>query len=177
MMKIHLELQGDLIMFSRGQTHLEVSLEEGSSLNDLLDRFRIEPGDFWKASINGRLVDGNPPLAEGDRVIVFPPIGGGATRRNLTEAEAGQSLAPRGVSLPASRVVRSAPVPSVPPEAAGPPLDGPPGAVASHAPTNIGNRCSNIGTKFLTGPAQGRRIGPAVSSRFRLWSQWCGSPP
>jgi len=77
-MIIHLEMQGDVVMFSQGQTHLEVCLEEGSGLNDLLDRFRIEPGDFWKASINGRLVDGDAPLSEGDRVIIFPPIGGGA---------------------------------------------------------------------------------------------------
>lgn len=65
----------------RGRAHLD--LEEGSSLQGLLDRLEIEPRLAQMVLVNGvqtprdRSARAARRLSEGDVVAIFPPVAGG----------------------------------------------------------------------------------------------------
>jgi molybdopterin converting factor small subunit len=55
-----------------------VPLAEGATLSDLLAYLRIQPDLVHLAIVNGRIHhDRAARLADGDRVALFPPVGGG----------------------------------------------------------------------------------------------------
>ncbi len=56
----------------------ELELRDGSRLPDLLRRLRIEPRAVHLVILNGRPVhDRACRLSDGDRLGLFPPVGGG----------------------------------------------------------------------------------------------------
>ena len=56
----------------------DVGLEDSASLTDLIRTLGILKGDVHLAIVNGRIVhDRSQSLQEGDRVALFPPVGGG----------------------------------------------------------------------------------------------------
>ena len=56
----------------------EVELEDSASLTDLIRKLGIPEGEVHLAIVNGRIVhDRSQSLQEGDRVALFPPVGGG----------------------------------------------------------------------------------------------------
>lgn len=56
---------------------MEVQLPEGATVGDLVRHLRI-PADHVKVVfVNGIVRDETHPLADGDEVGVFPPVGGG----------------------------------------------------------------------------------------------------
>lgn len=52
-------------------------LEEGAAVADLANRLGIEPKDAKLIFVNGRKGALDTILADGDRVGLFPPVGGG----------------------------------------------------------------------------------------------------
>ena len=55
-----------------------VPLAEGATLSDLLAHLGIQPDLVHLAIVNGQILhDRAARLADGDRVALFPPIGGG----------------------------------------------------------------------------------------------------
>ncbi|MDR2141896.1 MAG: MoaD/ThiS family protein [Deltaproteobacteria bacterium] len=70
---------------------LEIEIETGSLALDLARRLNLPPEEIKIVMLNGRRVNLETPLAEGDRVGFFPAVGGGS-------GSAAQSLAPGRVS-------------------------------------------------------------------------------
>jgi len=57
---------------------VDVGLEDSASLADLIRKLGIPEDDVHLAIVNGRIVhDRSQSLQEGDRVALFPPVGGG----------------------------------------------------------------------------------------------------
>jgi len=55
-----------------------VPLAEGATLSDLLAHLGIQPDLVHLAIVNGQILhDRAARLADGDRVALFPPVGGG----------------------------------------------------------------------------------------------------
>jgi len=55
-----------------------VDLADGSTLADLLGRLGVPPSEVHLAIVNGRATPGFAIiLQEGDRIGLFPPVGGG----------------------------------------------------------------------------------------------------
>lgn len=53
------------------------SIRPGITVRDLIDRFRIPPTDAKLVFINGVRKHLDTPLKGGERVGIFPPVGGG----------------------------------------------------------------------------------------------------
>lgn len=56
---------------------LELELPEGSTIGDLVSTLKLPPGELKVTFVNGRRRPLDYPLRAGDRVGMFPPIGGG----------------------------------------------------------------------------------------------------
>jgi molybdopterin converting factor small subunit len=57
---------------------LSVPLPEGATLVDLFSRLGIQPDLVHLTIVNGRILHNRAArLADGDRVALFPPVGGG----------------------------------------------------------------------------------------------------
>ena len=55
-----------------------VPLAEGATISDLFSHLGIRPDLVHLAIVNGRILhDRAASLADGDRVALFPPVGGG----------------------------------------------------------------------------------------------------
>lgn len=54
-----------------------VSLPEGATVRELVRRLGIPEGQIFTAFVNGRHAVLDRVLASGDRVALFPPVGGG----------------------------------------------------------------------------------------------------
>lgn len=54
-----------------------VDLPEGSSGNNLIDQLRIPRNRPIILMLNGRREPESTPLTDGDRIALFPPVGGG----------------------------------------------------------------------------------------------------
>jgi molybdopterin synthase sulfur carrier subunit len=52
-------------------------IDPGMSLSDLLDKLKIPRNEAKLIFINGRRADQSSILNDGDRVGIFPPVGGG----------------------------------------------------------------------------------------------------
>jgi len=56
----------------------DVTLDDGATVAQLLDRLALPHAAVHLAIVNGRIVhDRRACLAGGDRVALFPPVGGG----------------------------------------------------------------------------------------------------
>jgi molybdopterin synthase sulfur carrier subunit len=56
----------------------DVKFETSPSLADLIRRLGIPEDEVHLAIVNGRIIhDHAHPLREGDRIALFPPVGGG----------------------------------------------------------------------------------------------------
>lgn len=77
-MRVTVDVMGPLQRFIKdGQRRVEVEVEEGTTLLDLLIQMGIDTHEPWNASLNGTLGDSSSVLTEGSFLIVFPPIAGG----------------------------------------------------------------------------------------------------
>jgi len=56
---------------------IELDVENGYSVDFLIDRFKIKQDDVAIIFINGRHADYSSLLNDGDDIAFFPPIGGG----------------------------------------------------------------------------------------------------
>ncbi len=80
-MNIEVRLHGTLIAARpglRAGDPFTVTIRDGASIASLAAELSLAPADIHLAIVNGRVVyDRNVPLAAGDRVGLFPPVGGG----------------------------------------------------------------------------------------------------
>ena len=80
-MRVEVRLFATLVEHVAGRTAgdpFPVDLADGSTLADLLGRLGVPPGEVHLAIVNGRATPGFAvPLTEGDRIGLFPPVGGG----------------------------------------------------------------------------------------------------
>lgn len=66
-----------------GTNEVELEVPEGTTLGGIIEEvLRRYPqlrqfAEFMNTSVNNRVADRNTPLKEGDKVGVFPPLGGG----------------------------------------------------------------------------------------------------
>lgn len=54
-----------------------VELDGQAKVSDLLARLGIPPGEAFVVMVNGRRQDLGWTLKDGDRIGIFPPVGGG----------------------------------------------------------------------------------------------------
>lgn len=58
-------------------TAVEINVPEGSTLGALVEQLKLPPEEVKICFVNGRIVELDYMLTEGDEVGIFPPIGGG----------------------------------------------------------------------------------------------------
>ena len=76
-MQIDVKLYGDLKKFAPGgQTNFVLTLNSGATLGDVLKMVSI-PMDRCVSLINGRRATTKSVIADGDILVLFPPISGG----------------------------------------------------------------------------------------------------
>jgi molybdopterin converting factor small subunit len=56
---------------------MRFQMEEGTSLFEIYERLEIPVDEVKRAFVNGIIRDHEYLLSDGDRVAIFPPIGGG----------------------------------------------------------------------------------------------------
>jgi sulfur carrier protein ThiS len=56
---------------------LEAALPVGATISDLIASLALPADEIKVIFVNGRVCPQTRPLADGDRVGIFPPIGGG----------------------------------------------------------------------------------------------------
>ncbi len=82
-MQVNIRLSGELAAIV-GRPRFTVSLSDGATVADLLDRLRQEHPNLWPRMdtavpiISGTHVDSSKPLAEGQEVAFLLPIAGGS---------------------------------------------------------------------------------------------------
>ena len=80
-MRVEVRLHATLVAAAAGTRAGEafpVELPEGATVATLIDRLAIDPSDVHLVMIDGRAEpDRAHPLADGARVALFPPVGGG----------------------------------------------------------------------------------------------------
>jgi sulfur-carrier protein len=79
-MKIELKLYAGLEKYlsdKKGQNRFELDLSEGTNITSLLEELTIPPQEAKIIFLNGLHAKGDEPLRDGDRVGIFPPLGGG----------------------------------------------------------------------------------------------------
>ncbi|MEN6369371.1 MAG: MoaD/ThiS family protein [Thermotogota bacterium] len=80
-MNVEVRLHGSLIAAQPGLRAGEpftVEIRDGTSIAFLAAALSLAPADIHLAIVNGRIVhDRDVPLTAGDRVGLFPPVGGG----------------------------------------------------------------------------------------------------
>ena len=58
------------------KTPVSINLPNQSKVKDALSKLGMSQGDVKLAFVNSRSVDVETPLAEGDKIGLFPPVGG-----------------------------------------------------------------------------------------------------
>lgn len=80
-MNVEVRLHGTLVAARPGLRAGEpfpVGLPEGAVVSDLILKVALALEEVHLAMVNGRIVhDRGSPLRDGDRVGLFPPVGGG----------------------------------------------------------------------------------------------------
>lgn len=79
-MKIELRFYATLIKYAEKNKIPQfstVELEDGTTVTSLLNKFNIPEKDVHIIIINGRNANLEQVLQDGDRVALFPPVGGG----------------------------------------------------------------------------------------------------
>lgn len=78
-MRVTIKLMGPLrSRFPTGGGSGTVELRPGGTVADALRAVGVPEGEPWNASIAGQLVEADRPLRDGDELLAFPPIAGGA---------------------------------------------------------------------------------------------------
>ncbi|GAB4251916.1 MAG: MoaD/ThiS family protein [Thermoleophilia bacterium] len=60
-----------------GRRIYQVEPREGLTIRDLVEEQGLDPGDIHIAMVNGLRTGLDTELSDGDRVGLFPPVGGG----------------------------------------------------------------------------------------------------
>ena len=80
-MRVDVRLYATFVKYAptqRAGDPFELELEDTASLADLIHKAGIPEGEVHLAIINGRIAhDRSRSLQQGDRVALFPPVGGG----------------------------------------------------------------------------------------------------
>jgi sulfur carrier protein ThiS len=82
---IYLELHGSLRRVATepdGRT-ARVELAAGARVADALAAAGLPLHDVWRVARRGELVEVASLVCDGDRLAVFPPLGGGASHRGV----------------------------------------------------------------------------------------------
>lgn len=80
MMQVTVKLYASLRRYSKAENindSFDMQLQNGATVNDLIEAVGIPTGEVKLAFINGRVQEPGWILQPGDQVGVFPPIGGG----------------------------------------------------------------------------------------------------
>ncbi|MGA9536890.1 MAG: MoaD/ThiS family protein [Desulfobacterales bacterium] len=76
-MQIFVKLYGDLKRHAPGdQPHFTLNLDPGATLKDIRRMLAI-PKDQQVSLINGRRSSPDAPVADGDTLVLLPPVSGG----------------------------------------------------------------------------------------------------
>jgi len=62
---------------SGGSRRLALEVPAGTTVRDALSLAGVPEAEVWLVAVNGLRVEMDHPLAEGDEVMVFAPVGGG----------------------------------------------------------------------------------------------------
>ena len=78
-MKVRVKLHGETKRHVKGLVGdiIDVDIDSGLSVGQLIDHLGIEHGDVWLSAVNKTLVKSEHILADGDAVEVFAPVVGG----------------------------------------------------------------------------------------------------
>ncbi len=76
-MKITLAFHGGLKKYQGDVSEAMMELPEGTLVIDLLARLQIPREEIAFVAVNGSRVPWSQPLADGDEVKLFQPVGGG----------------------------------------------------------------------------------------------------
>ena len=77
-MEVIVEALGNVRQYLSGdESAMTVQVSEGALVQDALKAAGVPDDALWNASVDGNLVYSNTPLKNGDRVLLFAPIGGG----------------------------------------------------------------------------------------------------
>lgn len=76
-MRVEVELGGTYIYEYGGRLH-RLELPEGAKVEDALNALGIKERIYIVIIRNGRAARSEEVLKDGDKLVVFPPIGGGA---------------------------------------------------------------------------------------------------
>ncbi len=78
-MRVQVELQAYLDKYSpNGASQFELELPEGATVDALLRRLGIPDNMAQVIIVNNENADFDRALQEGDRVVIIPPLAGGA---------------------------------------------------------------------------------------------------
>lgn len=76
-MLVSLKVRGELRRYLAGKELLDLEVPEGLPVSQAIGQAGIPMDEVWLVVLNGTVVEGDPPLAEGDRIEVVSPIAGG----------------------------------------------------------------------------------------------------
>ena len=76
-MRVFVEVYGLLRDRAGGEAKIEMDVEEGTTVVELVARLGVSDGDPWIASMDSTLVDDATPLVDGCHLVVIPPMEGG----------------------------------------------------------------------------------------------------
>ena len=72
-MRVEVELFGELRSLSNKGSRFELDLEEGATVGKPLGVIGVRNEHSWNAAINGKSAYADTVVADGARVILFPP--------------------------------------------------------------------------------------------------------
>ena len=77
-MRVTVEMYGQFQQFNKGgERRVELEVEDGLSVRDLLTSLGVDVNEPWNAGLNGTLASPSDRVSDGSVLIVFPPIEGG----------------------------------------------------------------------------------------------------
>ena len=77
MAQVQINLYATLRAYVGGSPSVDVDIEPGDTVRRVLDRLGVPPGETRILFVNNRAATLAQTLSDGDRVGVFPAIGGG----------------------------------------------------------------------------------------------------
>ena len=77
MARVNVNLYATLRAYVGGAPSVEVEVEPGETVGEILERLGVPPEQTRILFVNNRTAGLAQPLADGDRLGVFPAIGGG----------------------------------------------------------------------------------------------------
>ncbi len=79
-MEIEIKLWGNIAYHSpeaRGRFSLKKSLEEGKTVQEVVEELKLPKGLHYIITVNGRTIEAEYFLKDGDEVALFTPFSGG----------------------------------------------------------------------------------------------------